>query len=1061
MFYFGRAYQGAEGRVYPYPLQDKLTGVRQDRTYNLVYLENEYIKVGVMPEIGGRIFSAVDKTNGYDFFYRQHVIKPALIGMLGAWISGGVEWNIPHHHRPSSFLPVQHAVEEAADGAKTVWVGELEIRHRMRWAVGLTLHPGRSYLEATIRIMNRTPVVNTALAWANVAVHIDENYQVIFPPRTQFGTHHSKRQFVRWPVADSTYGGTDFSKGVDVSWFRNHQFGNSIFAWNYDDDFLAGYDHGKNAGTMAVSNHHMVPGKKLWTWGNGPGGRLWDKVLSDTDGPYIELMVGALSDNQPDYSWVQPYETKDVQIFWYPFRDTGGVKNANVDAAVNLDVSDGNARMAFYTTSARSSATVQLEVGDKVAYTEQIAIAPNKPYRKTVDLPAGVDPTSVRAALLVDGRELVGYAPLKLTREPLPKPVDPPSPPKDVRTVEELYTAGLRIDAFHNPALEPETYWEEALRRDPGDSRVNTAMAIRALRQARYADAERHLRTAIERLTAGYTSPKDGEPFYYLGLALKAQDKMDAAFTAFYKAVWSAAWQAPAYFSLAEIASLRGETVEALALVDRALRTNTFNTRALNLKAALLRQLGRKDDARRAVAQVLAIDPLDVRALTEQSLLSGNLQQVSTTFHQHPATALETAVELASAGMWTDASTILQNARPSALGYYYLADFARQQKQDTKAREYYAKASKASPDYEFPFQAEAVSVLRRAMAANPSDARAPYYLGNLLFDWQPREAIALWEKSRALDPEFAIVQRNLGMAYARVENAAGKAIASLEKAVAAPRKHAIHFFELDALYEAAGIAPEKRLAMLEQNHSVVAERDDALAREIQLKVFAGKYDEAIRLMTNRRFNVWEGGARFSVHDSWTDAHLLRGHQHFAAKRFKDALADYERALEFPEGLQTARHRTGGRFPEVAWWTGLAMEALGQQERATKLWAEVAETRIGSGNDDILATADSTVLRFYRALAQGRLGHKGAATEVFTRLVKSGASALKKAETSDFFAKFGEGQTPKQREAQAHFISALGYTGLGDTAEATRELQAALAARPDHVGAQDLLRRTVK
>ena len=146
MFYFGRAYQGAEGRVYPYPLQDKLTGMKQDKTYRLVYLENEYIKVGVMPEIGGRIFSAVDKTNGYDLFYRQHVIKPALIGMLGAWISGGVEWNIPHHHRPSSFMPVQHRIEESPDGAKTVWVGELELRHRMRWAVGLTLRPGRSYL---------------------------------------------------------------------------------------------------------------------------------------------------------------------------------------------------------------------------------------------------------------------------------------------------------------------------------------------------------------------------------------------------------------------------------------------------------------------------------------------------------------------------------------------------------------------------------------------------------------------------------------------------------------------------------------------------------------------------------------------------------------------------------------------------------------------------------------------------------------------------------------------------------------------------------------------------
>ena len=279
MFYFGRASQGAEGRVYPYPLYDNLTGTKVDKSYRLVYLENEYLRVGVMPEIGGRIFEGLDKTNGYHFFYRQHVIKPALIGLIGAWISGGVEWNIPHHHRATTFLPVQYRLESNEDGSKTVWVGELEIRHRMRWAVGYTLHPGRSYLEVSVRILNRTPVVNTMLCFANVAVHTNENYQVIFPPSTQFVTHHHKREFTTWPIATTRYGGWDFSEGVDVSWLKNHVAANSMFAWNYTDDFVAGYDHGKRAGTLSVSNHHVVPGKKLWTWGTGPRGRMWDQLL--------------------------------------------------------------------------------------------------------------------------------------------------------------------------------------------------------------------------------------------------------------------------------------------------------------------------------------------------------------------------------------------------------------------------------------------------------------------------------------------------------------------------------------------------------------------------------------------------------------------------------------------------------------------------------------------------------------------------------------------------------------------------------------------------------------
>ena len=182
IFYFGRASQGAQGRVYPYPLYDSLTGDKTDKTYKLIYLENEFVRIGILPEIGGRLFEAVDKTNNYDFIYHQHVIKPALIGLIGAWMSGGIEWNIPHHHRATTFLPVQSKIEENADGSKTVWVGELELRTRMRWAVGYTLYPGKSYLECKVRIINRTPFANTMLCFANVAVHANDNYQVIFPP---------------------------------------------------------------------------------------------------------------------------------------------------------------------------------------------------------------------------------------------------------------------------------------------------------------------------------------------------------------------------------------------------------------------------------------------------------------------------------------------------------------------------------------------------------------------------------------------------------------------------------------------------------------------------------------------------------------------------------------------------------------------------------------------------------------------------------------------------------------------------------------------------------------
>ena len=282
----------------------------------------------------------------------------------------------------------------------------------------------------------------------------------------------------------------------------------------------------------------------------------------------------------------------------------------------------------------------------------------------------------------------------------MPKPVRPPLEPSDIKTNEELYLTGLRIDQFHNPSLEPDPYWEEALKRDPGDVRVNTAMGILCIKRARYEDAEKYLRKALERLTDKYTSPKDGEAFYYLGVALKAQGKNDEAYDNFYKATWSAAWQAAGYFSLAEIACMRGDLKTALEHLDRSLEQNALNTRALNLKAAVLRRMGQSDQALAQSSAVSKIDPLDVRMLAERWLAQKESQpskELQSLLQEFPAQGLETAAEFGNAGFWEDGSAVLlqtiaaspDKTNVSPLAYYYLGFFAEKQGQNEKAMEYY------------------------------------------------------------------------------------------------------------------------------------------------------------------------------------------------------------------------------------------------------------------------------------------------------------------------------------------------------------------------------------
>jgi tetratricopeptide (TPR) repeat protein len=1055
MFYNGRAYQGAKGPIYPYPLIDRLSDIREERTYKALSLENEYLKLCVLPEIGGRILSAIDKTDNYDFIYHQHVVKPALIGMLGAWISGGVEWNIPHHHRASTFMTVDHTTTENPDGSKTIWVGEVELRHRMKWIVGLTLFPGRSYVEVTAKLFNRTPFAHSFLYFSNVAVHANADYQVIFPPSTEFATYHGKNQFIRWPIGDGVFGGMNYN-GVDLSWWKNHPSSVSFFAWNYQDDFLSGYDHGKEAGVALVADHHIVPGKKFFEWGNGSTGEMWDKILTDADGPYLELMVGGYSDNQPDYSWCQPYEVKTLKQYWYPLRGISGVKRANRDAALNLELTKLNVvRIAFNTTSVRNNARVLLKAKGKIAFEQNIDISPANPFSKDIALPAGIAERDLTLSLVSsDGTELISYTPVERKDLPKPKPVKPPPPPKEIKTIEELYLTGLRLEQFYNPAIEPYPYYEEALRRDPGDYRVNTELGILYLERGMYKEAEEKLRRAVERATRNYTSPKDGEALYYLGVALRGEGNLQDATDAFYKATWSLAWHSPAYYSLAELECQKGDFAEGLELLNRSLSTNTLNTRAQDLKATILRKLGRLDEAEQLASSVLAFDPLDFWAGNELQLaeISGgkrdegmkNLDELKVKMRGAVQSYLELAVDYADCGLWDDAIDVLSRlteprAKPAVtfpMLYYYLGYLAEKKGDREEAEKYFHRARTMPTDYCFPFRLESIDVLRQAEAMSPGDARAPYYLGNLLYDRQPENAIKEWEKSKSLDSSFSIVNRNLGLAYARNKNDLSRAIASLERAVARKPDDPRLYLELDQMYEAGGVPAEKRLALLERNQATVAQYDDPLAREIALLVQLGHYDKAIELLKVHHFHVWEGGGM--IHGVYVNAHLLRGEERFRAKHYEEALEDFEAALQYPQNLEVGQPFRDARALEIYYFIGVVHEALGHAERASRFYEKSA-----------VELYSRSEIGYYQGLALRKLGRKAEANQLFESLISFGTERLAASPGLDFFAKFGEKQSERTRLAEAHYLIGLGNLGKGEKEEAKKEFEQTLMLNPSH------------
>lgn len=1046
MFYVSDAYQGAKRVIYPYPLMDQLSTEKEVKEHRAVYLENEYIKLCLLPDIGGRLFYATDKTNDYEIFYRQHVIKPANIGMLGAWISGGIEWCVFHHHRASTYLPVDYKLVENDDGSKTIWFGEIEPRHRMKWSIGLTLRPGRNYIETDVRMFNQTEHTNSILYWANVATHVNDDYQVIFPPSVHQGVYHAKSSFIHWPIADEIYNGKDYTGQIDVSWWKNHPDPISIFAHNLQEDFMGGYDHARDAGTVHVGNHHIVKGAKLWEWGPGEFGHMWDcEILTDEDGPYAELMVGGFSDNQPDYSWIKPGEVKRLKQYWYPVRDIGGFKNANLDAAVNLRLISGKrVVIGVNTTRDFENCRVILSENEKIIYEKQADIGPGNPYTAQLTIGGKADLSRFKLSLLdQDSTLLISYQEKEsIYQAELPEAVKPPLPPEEISNTEELVLAGQRIMQFHNPGLDPKDYFLEALNRDPMNSLANLHLGNLAAKDGKYNEAADYYRNVIGRITRDFTRPRDCEAFYRLGVVLKQQKKFDAAIDTLYRASWDQAWYAASHHELAEISMLKGHPEQALDHLNQSLSLNAISPNTLALKSSVLRQLGDRANAGITARRVWDLDPLNHRAayeLQQNNAISGS--EFTSLMNDNKENYLELACSYMNSGLIKDAATVVGMALGSqdtvlssyAILLYYGAWLADQQGDEVLATTYYTLASQASTDYVFPFRFETIEILNAAIEHNQDDALAWYYMGNILFDHQPGKAILCWNRAIRINPELAIAHRNLGWAYYRYLNNVPRAIQHYETAINMKRDDPRYYFELDVLYELNNETLELRYELFANNHDIARKREDTYLREIEVLILNRQCDSALSSLTRHTFIRQEG--MNNLHDHWVDANLLKGWGELQSGAYEKALNHFLQADTYPSNQRIGRISGYQKEAQIYYFTALTYQAMDDKNLAKSFFRKAAE--VPSGNSEYL---------YYRALAQVELGKEEEAAGTSEQLLKAAEEALEKLADPDFFAKFGERAGVDTRKAYAYYLRALALQASGDNESAQEAFTLALELR---------------
>lgn len=1049
LFFEKRVYQGSSGKVYPVPFIDKVFDDPEPVTYQSALLENECVRLVMLPEIGGRIFLGQDKTNhDYDFFYRQDVIKPALVGLAGPWISGGVEFNWPQHHRPGTFMPTDVFIEEEADGARTVWMSEHDPLNRMKGMHGIRLRPGSSLIELRGRLYNRTPLTQTFLWWANVAAMVHDQYQSFFPPDVRYVADHAVRAMSSFPQAMNSYYGVDYQNrpdANDLSWYRNIPVPTSYMVCQTQSDFFGGYDFAAKGGFVHVANRHIAPGKKQWTWGNHEFGWAWDRELTDANGPYIELMAGVYTDNQPDFTYLTPYETKTFSQYWWPIQGIGPVQQANRQIALRMLVRED--RVIDFgicvSESLKNARLVVMHRGD-VILEKAITLAPGEYWRDAELEFTGENPAELHAVVLDQtGEYLLEYRPVD--EESIVRnrelATEPPAP-DEMDSADELYFTGEHLELYRHPTRSPELYWTEALRRDAGDARCNIGMGRRALRQGRLDDAERSFRTAIERLTRRHPNPETGEAHYFLGMTLVFKGAWEDAYAMLYKATWNQAWRSPAYYQIACLDCRNHAYDQAMIHLKESLATNADHTKALVLQAVIARHLGDLQTARGFLESVLKIDPLDHWARYEGTFCGlVSKKDFLAGCRNDAQTILDLAFDYTDAGFTDDAVTLIKwhlelpvtpAAVPNPSSRTPMCLYALAWIQNDLLL--LAEARRQSPDYFFPSRIHEQVILEWAMRQSGSDPVAAYALGNYYYDLRRHEdAIAAWGRATADDACFATVFRNLGIAIWNArrdgQSARNHYLQALKLDSVDPRLVS----EYDQLCSKLNDPVADRLEFLENHADLAMQRDDCTVALATLYNLTGSPEKALDILTSRRFHPWEGGEG-SVLRQFTNAHLLLGRKALASNQPTKALAHFNGAMETPKSLGEAYHLLQAKA-DVNYWIGKAMKALGRMAEAEEHFSACANE---VGDFSNMAVIAHSPLSYDRGMALKELGRNEEAQCLFRNLKSYAEQKIGETAKIDYFATslpnllVFEEDLQTQRESEFLLLIALACHGLGDT-----------------------------
>lgn len=941
--------------IYPYTMLDDIAPTPQDRTYPTLNLENRYLRVTVLPDLGGRIYSVYDKISKREVFYKNSVIKFVPLAIRGAFFSGGVEFSFPVAHAPTTADPVNWDLRENEDGSATIFFGGLEHISRMRWTISITLYPERCAIAQDVLLQNPSPLPGRYHYWTNASLPADDETEFIYPFRgcrsyefagtaswpnaridliTEDPGLEGMEGVPKWP-AKRLHAPIEFRRQ------RNMIASVSIFGREVKWDFFGAYQHSSDYGYAHFADHRDVAGMKLWSWGNAEVGIMNQAALTDDGSLYAETQCGAM-ETQLDFDFLPPGKIRRWREWWLPLRGIGELTCASPETGARISLARGTRAgemqlgVGICPVRSLDGITVRLSVPGKTLLEEKVDVSPERPWLHTEAVEAKEIADHPLTLSVVDngGNVLLEYL---HDREVSPLEPFQPRGERELNTAEDYYQAGLKEENFDNREEAMKAY-EEALSLNPSHGPAHLRLGIMLLRAADFEGAAHHLGEAA--------SLRQGEANYHLGTLHLYEGRPDEAERRFRAVPKGTKVSVAALCGLGSVALSRGRWEEATESFREALSEDSASITASVLLGIALRKAEREEDARRDLEKVLRNDPLNHVALREMAFLTGaeegpvyssKLERLLADDHQY---ILDFACFYLHAGLLDDALSILEEGAKDweYPMVYYLIGELHQRSGREETSEWFERGASADPELVFPSRLEEVRVLERVIEENSEDYKAKYYLGNFLYAHERyEEAISLWEEAARHLSSFDIIHRNLGLAYWQRRGDLEGAISMFERALEINPENQDLYLDLDALYVARGLM-DKRHSLLEKMRRVKDPKDSFRKRIVSMLVDLGRHEEAIEMLLREDFVPSEMDQSFRL--VYVGAYLGRAKDYLEAGRLEEGIADYKRALEYPPNVGSGRPASPSDA-EILYLLGCACEKAGRFEEAILAWQEAA------------------------------------------------------------------------------------------------------------------------